>query len=388
MNAAYRNWMGGWLVGLWVACAAAIGRTSQGQEPPRAAGILVGKVEQLHSPQIFGSDIAQVLQTIDTHVMRLEGRLVKLHLVCRSDAIATQAQQLIVSRYAQQPPATTYVVGQLADASAVIGADAVIALPENTKTSVPSAAVTSAAVNSAAGKVRETSWGRVLPLGSRVYISGQAEKGADPSAAAAATLASLARTLQWLGCSLDDVVQIKAFLSPIEAAAEVRQTCAGFFGDRKVPLVLVEWKSNLPIEIELIAAAPAPIQSAAAIEYLTPPGFTASPVYCRVAKVNAAETIYVGGLWADQSLAPPQEVTNVFQQLQAKLAGLGSDLRHLAKATYYVSGEETSQQLNKLRPQYYDPSSPPAASKAVVVGVGQSERFLTLDMIAVPADSR
>lgn len=341
----------------------------RGQDAGMTASMVVGQEAQLHSPQVFGSELVQVLQTVDAHCQRLAGRLVKLHLVCSSEAIAQQARQVIAARYALQPPASTYVVGRLADATAVIGVDAVIALAETSNARTP---------------VREESWGRILPVGSRVYISGQAEKAATPSEATTATLASLARTLQWLGSSLDDVVQVKAFLNPISAAAEVRETFKRFCGDRQIPLVLVEWESTLPIEIELIAAAPPGGTAAPAVEYLTPPGFTASPVYCRVAKVNAASTLYIGSLWSAQPLAAPQEVTDVFQQLEGHLTRLGSDLKHLVKATYYVSAEETSKQLNVLRPQYYDPKSPPAASKAVVAGVGQANRFLTLDMIAVP----
>jgi hypothetical protein len=62
----------------------------------------------------------------------------------------------------------------------------------------------------------------------------------------------------------------------------------------------------------------------------------------------------------------------------------GSDLKHLVKATYYVSGDAVSLGLNQLRPRYYDPLRPPAASKAIVPGVGYSSRTLTMDMIAVP----
>jgi enamine deaminase RidA (YjgF/YER057c/UK114 family) len=75
----------------------------------------------------------------------------------------------------------------------------------------------------------------------------------------------------------------------------------------------------------------------------------------------------------------------VFDRLKDILDRTGSDFRHLAKATYYVSADDASRKLNELRPRYYDPKRPPAASKAVVAGVGMTERTVTLDMIAVPA---
>ena len=75
----------------------------------------------------------------------------------------------------------------------------------------------------------------------------------------------------------------------------------------------------------------------------------------------------------------------MFSQLQVILKASGSDLRHLAKATYYVSDNDASVKLGELRPKFYDAQRPPAASKAQVFGVGMANRSLTLDMIAVPA---
>ena len=55
------------------------------------------------------------------------------------------------------------------------------------------------------------------------------------------------------------------------------------------------------------------------------------------------------------------EVKDVFGKLDALLKRHGSDFKHLAKATYYVSTEAVSKALNELRPNYYDPQRPPAA---------------------------
>ena len=64
---------------------------------------------------------------------------------------------------------------------------------------------------------------------------------------------------------------------------------------------------------------------------------------------------------------------------------MGSDLRHLVKATYYVADDNTSRLLNELRPEYLEDGRAPAASKAMVPGTGSDGRTITLDMIAVPA---
>jgi enamine deaminase RidA (YjgF/YER057c/UK114 family) len=65
------------------------------------------------------------------------------------------------------------------------------------------------------------------------------------------------------------------------------------------------------------------------------------------------------------------------------LESSGSDFEHLVKATYYVSDDLAGNKLNDIRPQFFNPLRPPAASKAKVRGVGVPDKTVTLDMIAV-----
>ena len=61
----------------------------------------------------------------------------------------------------------------------------------------------------------------------------------------------------------------------------------------------------------------------------------------------------------------------------------GTDLEHLVKATYYVSDDDASKGLNDVRPEFFNPQRPPAASKAMIRAVGRTERTVLVDMIAV-----
>jgi enamine deaminase RidA (YjgF/YER057c/UK114 family) len=170
------------------------------------------------------------------------------------------------------------------------------------------------------------------------------------------------------------------------ASAEVEREVSAFFGGNGVPpLTLVEWRSGptQPIEIELVAAGREPGRPP--IEYLTPPALKASPLFSRVARVNSGPLIYVSGLHGPSGATGAAQVEAIFETLGTVLADAGSDFHHLAKATYYISDGNSSRALNDLRPRYYDPDRPPAASKAVVPGVGAEGRTVTLDMIAVPA---
>jgi enamine deaminase RidA (YjgF/YER057c/UK114 family) len=223
----------------------------------------------------------------------------------------------------------------------------------------------------------------VLPAGPRVYISGQAEPGPDLATATRKTLESLEATLKHLGLGKEHVVQVKAFFLPMKSADVVEQEVAAFFGaPEPPPLVLVEWRMSQPIEIELIAAAPK-AGGEEAIEYLATPALKPSPVFSRVARVNRGDLVYVSGLFGAAGGTGTAQVETIFAELKGILSESGSDLRHMAKATYYVSDDDASKALNDLRPKYYDPARPPAASKATVPGVGLDGCSVTLDMIAV-----
>jgi enamine deaminase RidA (YjgF/YER057c/UK114 family) len=73
----------------------------------------------------------------------------------------------------------------------------------------------------------------------------------------------------------------------------------------------------------------------------------------------------------------------MFDELQRLLTAADSDLRHLVKATYYVSDATADRTINEIRPKLFDVSRPPAASKITVRGTGRPDRGSTFDMIAV-----
>ncbi|MCE9531845.1 MAG: DUF1080 domain-containing protein [Planctomycetes bacterium] len=226
--------------------------------------------------------------------------------------------------------------------------------------------------------------GSILPAGPRAYIAGQAEKGATPAEATRKTLESLRATLKYMGLTDAHVVQAKCFLSPMSARDEVVKAFETFFGAGKVPpLVFVAWKSDLPIEIELIAHAPVKKRQAwDEIDYLTPPGMTSPTIYSRVARIHSDHLIYIGSITPSAKGDAKAGVTDVFEQLGKILDKHGSDFRHLAKATYFVGNDDFSKQLNALRPNYYDPRRAPSASKALVEN---TEFGLCIDMIATPS---
>ena len=305
-------------------------------------------------------------------------QIVKLNVYITAPELRTAVEAALAKSFSSnRKPAVSYVVTRLPIADARIALDAVAVSGD------PIPRVKLAPVEQLpSSKAAHLS---ITPPGSRIYVAGQAEKGANLGEATRLTLESLRKTLESLGRGDEDVVQLKAFLSPMDDVKTVMAAMNDFFGkrDRLPPLVFVEWTAPL-IEIELIAWGGNQLE-APAVEFITPPGMTASPVYSRVARINRTRSIYTSGLFAADAGDAAAETRAIFEQLEQVLGQSKSDFKHLAKATYYCSTNAASQKLNELRPNYYDPKRPPSASKAMVRGVGKNDCELTLDMIAVPS---
>jgi len=303
---------------------------------------------------------------------------VKINVYVSHPSISELVDQELATRFAgKTPPAVSFVQTRLPNPAVMVALDAVA------RTDQPTPGVRRSELRRGNDLTRTA----VLPDGPAVYISGQAEKGDGTLAdATKQTMASLLTTLRFLELTAHDVVHVKAFLTPMsESSMALQEILAAFPEKLPVPVSLVEWESTSPIEIELVASAK-PQASAPRVEYITPPGMTASPVFCRVVRVNVPQRIYVSGLFGTKDPDSADEVRDLFATLKRATEAAGSDLKHLAKATYYVSDDGVSKLLNDLRPEFYDRHVPPAASKAKVVGTGRAGRTITMDMIAVPKE--
>ncbi len=295
--------------------------------------------------------------------------IAKLNVYVTSQEIAGDIRRELAARFANgHGPATSFVVTALPRPGALVALDAVAAADP-----IPNEPLSGA---------------KFLAPGSRLYVSGQADRSMNLREATRKTLEGLVQTLDHCNRSMDDIIELKCFFQPMSAAADVREEIMRFFeAERMVPVSFVEWKAaSPPIEIELVAwGGPANNDAKDALEFITPPGMSASPVYSRVARINRGGTIFIG------DIASPSKGT-VDEQLQTSFDGLGrllgktdSDFKHLVKATYYVIDDDISKAHNAIRPKFYDSTRPPAASKALVAGTGHPGSRYVMDMIAVPS---
>ena len=274
-------------------------------------------------------------------------------------------------------PAITSVLTPFAHRGALVAVDAVAGAADSGKS------VALKRCRSVAGDDRCAD-AAVLPRGGVAYLSGQPDEASLTQSAVTRSMSNLMKTLGHLRLSPKHVVQVKVFLRPVTSADEVLREVQQFFPDQITPpVVFVEWLAAVPVEIEMIAQYPLPGKPAKKVEYFTPPEVRPSNTFSKVALLKAEQVIYISGLDArEPSRGEPQGVF-VFEQLQEILTKVGSDMRHLVKGTYYVSDDDAARWVDRCRPRYYDPACPPAASKVMVHGVGQSGRTMTVDMIAV-----
>jgi enamine deaminase RidA (YjgF/YER057c/UK114 family) len=364
-----------------------------------AAAVVVGNVALAHTLQVYpvaggrligpGDAVKQSEQVLDNLELALGearsslARCAKLNVFVTSAAHVEAVQKVMAKRFSGEvKPAVSFVETGLPVPGAFVAADTVAV----SDVSAPAGEV-SRFRSAALGGARSLAHVAVLPPGRKVYISGQAEKGATLAECTAKTLQALEATLQYLQITRAQIVQVKSFLAPMANIAEVEKAFADFFrGGTMPPLVFVEWRSSLPVEIELIAAAGEPTgREGDAVDFITPPGMKASPVYAKVTQVNRGRLIYTSGLYGPALTGGETQVREIFARLRGLLNETGGDLKHLVKATYYVANDDVSKNLNDLRPDYYDPKRPPAASKAMVKGVAKPNTSVTLDMIGVAA---
>jgi len=347
-----------------------------------AAVVVADSVPLVHTQQfLIGKlDAEQMksvgvrLQTILTKAGSSIDRIVKVNFVLTSDEQQLALHnELAQGTFGNAKPAVSFATGKLPQGASV--AFDVVALG------------TRRLEKGGPGGVEYGDGFAILPPGTRVYVSGQAVAGKDFAEATRKTLEELRDTLKFLGLKETSVVQLKAFLQPMAQHQIVRDETAKFFAaaNAKVPpLVLVEWQSSLPIEIELIAWGGRE-RAGEPIEFLTPPTMKASPVYSRVARVNDGKLIYLSSLHGKSANDPAREIPEIFKKMGKVLEKAGSDFRHLAKATYYVTSPQTTKLMGEIRPRYYDAKRPPSASLAMVAGTGLGKRSVTMDMIAVPS---
>lgn len=224
----------------------------------------------------------------------------------------------------------------------------------------------------------------VMAPGRKIFISGQAERGENLSEATIKTMQDLFATLAFAGSTASDIVQIKAFISPVENAEAIEEDIASFFRGRKAPpIISVEWVNDPDrVEIELIASAPAESFYEEIGSYYSPTWMSQATTFSRIVDVESGGLLFTSGLYGETG-EEDGEAKDIFKALTRLLKKAGSDYDHLVKATYYPSTDAGRESLVTVRREYYNPDKPPAASLVKAQGVGRKGSGLVVDFVAI-----
>lgn len=280
-------------------------------------------------------------------------------------------------------PAMTLIAGDLPHQNALIGIDAVAVSSRKPKEAVQNL------THSDVYHQRGESHVSLQPWGETLYLSGWVHRGkGDLATAVDGTLAFQHKLLKRLGGKLDGVVRIRVFLKPDSERAAVATGIAKLFKDhdRVPPVVYTPWANTRTPEIEFIAAGRKAIKPArqAGVEYFNVPELKASPVFSRASRINSDQRIYISGLTGKAEDSAEKQVNHVFDQLNVILEKTGSDMNHLAKATYFMSSRDAIKSLGAVRRKHYDPQRPPAASGFLAGPSLFAGSWVNMDMIAIP----
>jgi len=225
----------------------------------------------------------------------------------------------------------------------------------------------------------------VMPAGRKVFVSGQSVKADTLREATRETFKSLAATLDYLHLGRQHIVQVKAFLKPVERAAEFEQSLVEFFAEATVPpLVIVGWTNSSPVEIELLVSSPRAVNpQGPLVDFSAPPHLPGSPAFSRMATYNRGRLMFTSSLRGPAGPDAPTSVREGFSRLRTMLQPLNGRMTDLARTTYYVAGDEALKAFRDVRPDYIDPQRPPASSLANVRGVASPGGGFVMDIIGV-----
>ena len=355
--------------------------------------VIVQGVPLVHTRQLLPEDrdgkmvgegsvdkqIEQLLANIDavlTDAGSSMGKLIRLNVYALSPATITRFQELLAKRLDPAiRPAITAILTPMPHRGALVAADALAAGSDKGPAVVRQRC-------QAVGGDKDCADAAVMPRGGVAYFSGRPDEGGLTTSAVTKSMTVLMKMLEQLKLSPTDVVQLKVFLKPALAADDVMRELKKFFpGQMAPPVLFIEWLTTIPVEIEMVARLPLDKKPAGSLVHYNPPDCVSFPSFSRIALVYTDRQIYIGGLFGTGKAE--EEGRDLFAKLGDVLNKAGSDPLHMAKASYYVTDDNSARFFDRTRSKFLDPRCPPAASKVNIHGVGLAGRTMTLDMIAV-----
>ena len=217
-----------------------------------------------------------------------------------------------------------------------------------------------------------------------VYISGQAESAGGPLdpvvPLARQSLQRVATAVKAAGSEPGDVLRVTCFLSSLDKLSDVRELAAASYSSAALNFVQLQ---RAPTRALAACEAVARLRwnTGAAMHMLNPEGLAQSPQLSQVVLVSAPKVILTGSQEAfgfqdaDARLA--------FERLRKSLSQEGGSLDNVAFTSLYPLSASISEQVRKIRGEFYNHARPPAGTIVPFEGLPSMDAGFAVDVVAV-----
>jgi enamine deaminase RidA (YjgF/YER057c/UK114 family) len=217
-----------------------------------------------------------------------------------------------------------------------------------------------------------------------VYISGQAATAAEPLdpvlPLAEQSIARVATAVKAAGSEPGDVSRVTCFMSSLGQYPEVRKLVEASYAGAALNFVQVQ-RAPARAVAECEAIARLRWNTGTKIHMLNPEGLAPAQQLSQIALIGAPKVILTGSQEAfgfqdaDARLA--------FERLQKSLSQEGGSLRETAFTSMYPLSSRISEQVRKIRGEFYDGARPPAGTMLTFQGLPSMDAGFAVDVVAV-----
>ncbi|MFN0166801.1 MAG: hypothetical protein ACKV22_10255 [Bryobacteraceae bacterium] len=217
------------------------------------------------------------------------------------------------------------------------------------------------------------------------WISGQGQTDKNPLAnvmpMAQASVENLKKAVDAIGVERSGVLRVTCFLSGLDTASGVPGLVASTFPGTVFLHVQVQRASYVGVaECEAVARLSKPGSSP--VEMINPEALPKSPNFTQIAAVSAPKVILSGAQM--QFGYQDSDARLAFQRLTKVLDAAGTSVKHVVFASTYPLSPSLSEQVRRLRFDYFDPSRPPASTLLPFEGLPAMEAGFAIDVVAIP----
>lgn len=125
------------------------------------------------------------------------------------------------------------------------------------------------------------------------------------------------------------------------------------------------------------------------LQFINPPTMASPPGYTHVVEITGGRTVYISGQIAvDQAFRVVgkgdvrAQAEQVFENLQAALAGVGADFTHVVKLNYYLVDMTHLPIIREVRDRYVNAEHPPASTAVEVRKLALDDLLIEIEAVA------